>query len=135
MIMEHVRPYLYGWYGEVVDPLPPIENGWLHAPQNPGIGTRLRPEVFERPDVMIRVSDESVMIMGMNDEGWDRADNFSNEMWGEMEEIIDFRSQGSPISERLTRGEGDSPTGGPGGGVATWFKDDESSDDGEGGQR
>jgi hypothetical protein len=129
MIMEHVRPYLYGWYTDFVDPLPPIEHGWLHAPQNPGIGTRLRPEVFERPDVELRVSDESIMISGMNDEGWAGGANFSNEMWTEMEEIMDFRSQGSPISERLTTGVGDSPTGGPGGGIANCYQDDDSSED------
>jgi hypothetical protein len=49
-------------------------------------------------------------------------------MWREMEEITDFRAQGSPISERLTTGDGDSPTAGPGGGIATWFKDDEEGD-------
>ena len=135
MLMEHVRPYLYGWYGEFVDPLPPIESGWLHAPQNPGIGTRLRPEVFDRPDVELRFSDESVMIPGMNDEGWTGGDNFSGPMWTEMEEIMDFRAQGTPIADRLTTGEGDSPTGGPGGGIATWFKEKESSDDGQGGAK
>jgi len=69
------------------------------------------------------------MIPGMNDEGWAGGANFSNEMWTEMEEIMDFRSQGSPISERLTSGEGDSPTGGPGGGIATCYKDDEAPED------
>jgi hypothetical protein len=77
--------------------------------------------------VELRFSDESIMIPGMNDEGWAGGGSFSEEMWAEMEEIMDFRSQGSPISERLTTGEGKSPTGGPGGGIATWFKDDEDS--------
>jgi L-alanine-DL-glutamate epimerase-like enolase superfamily enzyme len=105
MLMEHVRPYLYGWYGEFVDPLPPIEHGWLHAPQNPGIGTRLRPEVFDRPDVQLRVSDESVMIDGMNDEGWEGGPVFPGKMWKEMEGITDFRAQGTPISQRQISGE------------------------------
>jgi len=39
---------------------------------------------------------------------------------------MEFRSQGTLISERLTSGAGDSPTDGPGGGIATWFKADES---------
>ena len=102
MIMEHVRPYLYGWYGDFVDPLPPIKHGWLHAPQNPGIGTRLRKEVFERPDVILRFSDESVMIPGMNDEGWDGSETFPADMWSDMEQISDFRSQGHSVSERAT---------------------------------
>jgi len=135
MIMEHVRPYLYGWYADFVDPLPPIEHGWLHAPQNPGIGTRLRPEVFGRPDVELRFSDESVMIPGMNDEGWTGGDNFSGAMWSEMETIADFRSPSTPIVERLMTGEGDSPTGGPGGGIATWFRDDKSCESESGDER
>ena len=123
MIMEHVRPYLYGWYGDFVDPLPPIEHGWLSAPQNPGIGTRLRPEVLERSDCETRVTDESVAIPGMNDEGWTGRENFSDGMWAEMEEIMKFRSLGYSDAGRLSPGEGDAPTGGPGGGIATWYKD------------
>jgi len=122
MIMEHVRSYLYGWYGDFVDPLPPIEHGWLHAPQNPGIGTRLRPEVFERSDIETRVTDESVAIPGMNDEGWADSAGFSEKMWSEMEEIREFRSPGGSESERLASGRGDAPAGGPGGGIATWHK-------------
>ena len=110
MIMEHVRPYLYGWYGEMVDPLPPIENGWLHAPENPGIGTRLRPEVFDRPDVETRVTGVDAMIPGMSDEGWDgvglydpklSTDNFSTAMWSDMENIFEFRAQASRLEEHF----------------------------------
>ena len=131
MIMEHVRPYLYGWYGDFVDPLPPIEHGWLSAPQNPGIGTRLRPEVLERSDCETRVTDESVAIPGMNDEGWTGRENFSDGMWAEMEEIMKFRSLGYSDAGRLSPGEGDAPTGGPGGGIATWYKDGERDNGGD----
>ncbi len=131
MIMEHVRPYLYGWYGDFVDPLPPIEHGWLSAPQNPGIGTRLRPEVLERSDCETRVTDESVAIPGMNDEGWTGRENFSDGMWAEMEEIMKFRSLGYSDAGRLSPGEGDAPTGGPGGGIATWYKDGEPDKGGD----
>ena len=131
MIMEHVRPYLYGWYGDFVDPLPPIEHGWLSAPQNPGIGTRLRPEVLERSDCETRVTDESVAIPGMNDEGWTGRENFSDGMGAEMEEIMKFRSLGYSDAGRLSPGEGDAPTGGPGGGIATWYKDGEPDKGGD----
>ena len=131
MIMEHVRPYLYGWYGDFVAPLPPIEHGWRSAPQNPGIGTRLRPEVLERSDCETRVTDESVAIPGMNDEGWTGRENFSDGMWAEMEEIMKFRSLGYSDAGRLSPGEGDAPTGGPGGGIATWYKDGEPDKGGD----
>ena len=131
MIMEHVRPYLYGWYGDFVDPLPPIEHGWLSAPQNPGIGTRLRPEVLERSDCETRVTDESVAIPGMNDEGWTGREYFSDGMWTEMEEIMKFRSLGYSDAGRLSPGENDAPTGGPGGGIATWYKDGEPDKGGD----
>ena len=59
MIQEHVPSYFKGWYGEFVDPNLDIRDGYLHAPQVPGMGTRLRPEVRERSDVAIRVSDRA----------------------------------------------------------------------------
>lgn len=91
MIMEHVRPYFQGWYGDFVDPNLPIEHGWLSAPERPGVGTRLRPEVLERPDVSTRVTDESVEKSGMNDEGWEDSEGFSPEMAAEMDDIWRFR--------------------------------------------
>ncbi|MEX0760836.1 MAG: mandelate racemase/muconate lactonizing enzyme family protein [Dehalococcoidia bacterium] len=58
MLMEHVRAFHRGWYGRFVDPNLDIRGGFLHAPQEPGIGTRLRPEVRERSDATVRVSNE-----------------------------------------------------------------------------
>ena len=92
MIMEHVRPYLYGWYKDFVDPIPPIANGWLEAPQNPGIGTQLRPEVFDRSDVILRFTDENASIAGIGDEGWEGGPNFPDSMRSQMEKISKFRS-------------------------------------------
>lgn len=57
MIMEHQREMWAGWYGTFVDPNIDIRDGYMHAPENPGIGTRLRPEVRERPDAIVQVSD------------------------------------------------------------------------------
>ena len=91
MIMEHVRPYFLGWYSDFVDPNLPIEHGWLAAPQETGIGTRLKPEVKERKDAVIRVTDESMGQAGMQDEGWDGWDGFSPEMQEEMQDIWRFR--------------------------------------------
>ena len=58
MIQEHVPRFYKGWYSDIVDPNLDIRDGFLYAPQRPGIGTRLRPEVRERSDATIVVSDE-----------------------------------------------------------------------------
>ncbi|MEX0760837.1 MAG: mandelate racemase/muconate lactonizing enzyme family protein [Dehalococcoidia bacterium] len=58
-IMEYNRAMHRGWYGRFVDPNIDVRDGYMHAPQAPGIGTRLRPEVLDRPDVIVRVSDEA----------------------------------------------------------------------------
>jgi galactonate dehydratase len=54
MIQESVRAYWSGWYADLVTALPAIENGMVSAPAGPGLGTALRPEVFERADAHIR---------------------------------------------------------------------------------
>jgi len=53
---EAVRAYFTGWYTEVVDVLPKIENGRVTPLPGAGLGLRLKPEVFERPDATVRVS-------------------------------------------------------------------------------
>jgi L-alanine-DL-glutamate epimerase-like enolase superfamily enzyme len=55
-IQEIVRAFYYGWYGELVTDLPPIEGGQIRAPDGPGLGTRLLPDVPKRPDAQIRRS-------------------------------------------------------------------------------
>jgi galactonate dehydratase len=54
MIQESVRAFTSGWYGDLVTTLPVIEDGMVSAPDGPGLGTELRPEVFERPDAHVR---------------------------------------------------------------------------------
>src|SRR5262245_13809847 len=54
MIQESVRAFWTGWYAELVTALPVIENGMVAAPSGPGLGTSLRPEVFERADARVR---------------------------------------------------------------------------------
>ena len=53
-IQEVVRAFYYGWYQDFVTELPPIENGLISAPSGPGLGMKLQPDVFKRPDVRIR---------------------------------------------------------------------------------
>jgi galactonate dehydratase len=56
MIQEGVRAYYHGWYEDVLTELPDIKRGHVAAPPGPGLGTRLRPEFLERPDVAVRAS-------------------------------------------------------------------------------
>ena len=55
-IQEMVRAFYYGWYQDLVTALPPVENGFIQAPQGPGLGMELNPDVFKRSDVRIRKS-------------------------------------------------------------------------------
>jgi galactonate dehydratase len=56
LIQETVRAYYTGWYTELVTVLPDIKDGTIAAPTGPGLGTELRPELFERPDAVLRKS-------------------------------------------------------------------------------
>ena len=53
---EAVRAYFTGWYREVADTLPRVENGRVWPLEGPGLGLQLKPEVFDRPDATVRVS-------------------------------------------------------------------------------
>ena len=59
MIQEHVPSFFKGCYNDFVDPNLDIRDGFIHAPQRPGIGTRLKDGVRERSDATVRVSDEA----------------------------------------------------------------------------
>ena len=57
MIMETVRGYYEGWYKDVMTEELVIRDGHLEFPTRPGLGTALRPEVLQRSDAHIEVSD------------------------------------------------------------------------------
>ncbi len=57
IFQEMVRAFYGDWYAELVTDLPRVENGFVYPLTGPGLGTRLRPEVFERPDAHIKVSE------------------------------------------------------------------------------
>jgi L-alanine-DL-glutamate epimerase-like enolase superfamily enzyme len=59
MLMETTRDYYEGWYGKFVAPNLNIQNGYLLAPEGPGLGTKLHPEVRERKDATVVVSDKT----------------------------------------------------------------------------
>lgn len=52
-IQETVRASYKTWYGELVNTLPDIENGYATLTAAPGIGTELLPGVRERPDARV----------------------------------------------------------------------------------
>lgn len=56
LIQESVRAFYSGWYRELVTALPAIQGGMISPPPGPGLGTELRPEVFDRPDLFRRQS-------------------------------------------------------------------------------
>ncbi len=53
---EAVRAYFSGWYSEVVDQLPRVENGQVFPLEGPGLGLALKADVWERPDAVVRTS-------------------------------------------------------------------------------
>ena len=55
-IQEIVRAFYYGWYGDLVTDLPPLEDGKIRVPEGPGLGTRLHPDVPRRADARLRRS-------------------------------------------------------------------------------
>jgi len=56
IFQEVVRANIHGWYADKVTHLPIIENGVATLPREPGLGTELREELFDREDAIIRVS-------------------------------------------------------------------------------
>ena len=49
---EIARGFYYNWYGELVDDLPPVENGMISVPKKPGLGMDLQPGLFTREDAI-----------------------------------------------------------------------------------
>ncbi len=58
-IQEIVRAFYYGWYQELVTQLPPIENGFISAPDGPGLGVKLNSDIFKRKDIRLRKTDKT----------------------------------------------------------------------------
>ena len=50
LTQEMVRAFYFGWYPELVTALPRVEDGHIYAPEGPGLGTTLRPDLVARRD-------------------------------------------------------------------------------------
>jgi len=59
-LMETCRAFYGngGWYDKVLETNIKVEDGYLLAPEGPGLGTRLRQDLFDRPDITVEVTDE-----------------------------------------------------------------------------
>jgi galactonate dehydratase len=58
LIMETVRGYIDGWYDDVVEDRIKVVEGHLVLPDRPGLGTRLREDLFARPNARIETTTE-----------------------------------------------------------------------------
>lgn len=56
LVQEMVRAFYSDWYRELVTELPPLDRGFIRAPDGPGLGTDLQPGVLKRKDAVIRTS-------------------------------------------------------------------------------
>ncbi len=57
LIQESVRAFYTGWYRELVEGLPQVENGAISVSDEPGHGMQLKPGLFKRADAIHRRSD------------------------------------------------------------------------------
>ncbi len=51
---EITRGFYFGWYGDLVDSLPPIKNGMITVPEGPGLGLALLRGLKEREGAIVR---------------------------------------------------------------------------------
>lgn len=58
LVVETVRAFYRGWYNEVMTEPLPVSDGMISLSDKPGLGTALREEVLDRPDVHLEFSDE-----------------------------------------------------------------------------
>jgi galactonate dehydratase len=56
LVQEVVRAFYFGWYRELVDELPPLDNGFIAPTEAPGLGVKLKAGLESRPDATTRVS-------------------------------------------------------------------------------
>jgi len=59
MLQETNRAYYKGWYDKFIEPNIVVKDGYLLAPEGPGLGTQLKKSVFERSDVHVEESTEA----------------------------------------------------------------------------
>lgn len=56
IFQESVRAYYTTWYRDLVTVMPRIEKGHIYPFTGPGLGTELNPDIFKRPEAVIRTT-------------------------------------------------------------------------------
>ena len=56
LVQESVRAFYTGWYNEIAEGLPVVEDGHITLPEGAGMVTRLRADVAERADATVKRS-------------------------------------------------------------------------------
>jgi L-alanine-DL-glutamate epimerase-like enolase superfamily enzyme len=56
VLQESVRAFYTGWYRDVTTDLPQVEQGMITAPEGPGLGMDLLPDIQNRKDAIQRIS-------------------------------------------------------------------------------
>lgn len=49
---ESTRAFYYGWYHSLLNQLPPIQNGMITLPNQPGLGVELQPGLESAEDAI-----------------------------------------------------------------------------------
>jgi L-alanine-DL-glutamate epimerase-like enolase superfamily enzyme len=57
LVQESVRAFYSGWYKELVTDLPVVKQGMLSLSDKPGLGLELLPDLHQRADATLRVSE------------------------------------------------------------------------------
>ena len=57
-MMETVRAFYETYFDHIITNAPQVKDGYTQPPEGPGLGVELRPEVFERQDLISRVTEE-----------------------------------------------------------------------------
>jgi galactonate dehydratase len=56
LVMEAVRAYYTTWYKDILTELPQVRDGYIHGLPGAGLGTRLLPDLVQRPGVLVKRS-------------------------------------------------------------------------------
>ena len=61
LIMETCRAFYNknGWYNKIIDRNIEVKDGYLLAPKGIGLGTSLKKEIFQRDDLIYKITDSN----------------------------------------------------------------------------